>query len=139
MRCSIYMKWIFYSTIFLLVFCSCETRPSEEDLLREYIESIYAGNIRNKSFVFVSEYDCIECVQRINRYVEAEVKLNSRLLFYGEYLKLQKFGNSEIETVLDLQTQISWRTTKCIEVYSVLGNISGPYVVSFDLVGDMEV
>jgi hypothetical protein len=133
------MKWIYRSTLVLFFFTSCESTPREEKFIRNYINNNYTVNENNSCFIFVTEFDCIECVQRINKFIEIERNSNSGIEFYGEYLKLQKFGNSEIENILLSETQIKWRFIKNTEIFNYLSEvsrqISGPFAVSFNSSG----
>jgi hypothetical protein len=135
MKYFTFMKLILFSFLFIPLLFSCESNNSHKDFLIEYIENNYNLDQNNSSIIFVTEYDCIECVERISMYIENESKKNKSKKFYGEFLKLQKFGNNRIEKLLHTELQVEWRYIKNVDVFKYLsnisGNISGPFVVSF--------
>jgi hypothetical protein len=117
--------------ILAIIICSCNQSPQSE--IRKYIED-YTDEHSVVYVIFVSEFDCIECTDRIKKFVQS-ASLKGDKYVYGEFYKGKSSKSSNLiilEQLIKIEG-IKWKEINDFKPFNLLSRItnevSGPYVI----------
>jgi hypothetical protein len=107
---------------------SCNSTP-EQDVMSSLNGEI--SDLKNATIFIVSEFDCYECVGKIESVVN-DFQNNEQHTFYGLYYKTSN-KTSKLESSLYETIRIIWKNVNSIKLFNdintLTGSANGPYVI----------
>lgn len=124
MNIKFYIKFLFLTCIVI----SCNSTP-EQDVMNSLNNEI--SDLKNATIFIVAEFDCYECVGKIESVVH-DFQNNKQDTFYGLYYKTSN-KTSKLESSLYETNSIIWKNVNSVKLFNdintLTGSTNGPYVI----------